>query len=47
MSHNHLLVRMALVATVLCCAAGSAGAQSSLDAMFAPELYAKFAAPGG
>jgi hypothetical protein len=44
-SHNHLLVRMALVATVLCCAAGSAGAQASFDAMLTPELYAKFAAP--
>jgi CubicO group peptidase (beta-lactamase class C family) len=33
-----LLVRLALVATVLCCAAGSAGAQASLDTMLAPFL---------
>jgi hypothetical protein len=45
MSHNHLLVCMALVTTVLCGAAGSAGAHASLDAMLASELYAKFAAP--
>ena len=35
---NHWRVWMALVATVLCCTAGSAGAQASLNALLAPFL---------
>ncbi len=35
---NHSLVRMALVATVLFCAVGSASAQTSLDALLVPFL---------
>ena len=38
MPYNHLLVRVVLVATVMCCAAGSAGAQTSLNAMLEPFL---------
>ena len=38
MPYNHLLVRVVLVATVTCCAAGSAGAQTSLNAMLEPFL---------
>src|SRR5919106_6729772 len=35
---HSLFVRLVLVATMLCCAAGSAGAQTSLNTMLAPFL---------
>ena len=35
---HRLFVRLVLVATMLCCAAGSAGAQTSLNTMLAPFL---------
>jgi CubicO group peptidase (beta-lactamase class C family) len=38
MPRSHLLAWMVLVATVLCCAAGSASAQASLNAMLVPFL---------
>jgi CubicO group peptidase (beta-lactamase class C family) len=38
MSRNRLLVRIVLVAMVLCCAAGSVSAQASLNEMLAPFL---------
>jgi CubicO group peptidase (beta-lactamase class C family) len=38
MPYNHLLVRVVLVTTVMCCAAGSVGAQTSLNAMLEPFL---------
>src|SRR5262249_38888714 len=44
MPHNRSLVRMALVAAVLCCAASSTSAQTSLDARLAP-LLARYELP--
>jgi len=38
MSHNHWLMRLALVAIFSVCAVGSAGAQVSLDSLLTPFL---------
>ena len=44
MSHNHSLMRLALVIIVSVCAVGSAGAQASLDSLLAP-LLARYELP--